>query len=734
MIKKTISILFIAVLVIVCVLGYISIKDKSSSPLYNFFNVAGNDAAVYFRVNNPAQIAVDNENSQFLNLIYENDKFIVPLVTNLIPDISDTNFVIRRNSIYILTAAFASQNKSLDFVHFIPAKKHADINKILADIAQKTSDTLNTDKDIVCYTFNNSQFYIHIFGNIVAASSSPDALKNNLNRVKNKQTLAEDALFMDGIRTAGRHVDANIFINSAQLPDIINILLAKNISEDDSDFIKNIARWFILDADITQNLCNFNGFVYTNNRNFLNLLKTQQKADFKTLKALSPETLVAYSMQISHIDSLLNEYNTFFSNESGSYSNKLAQISDSLYFDVAEFITSLYPEEITLAYNQSYGWITLIKVLNVEAAVIELNKLASQSVVSDIITAMFGKLFSLNKGNEISVINNFIVISKHKIKNLNNTGILSINSDYIIDESLAVLYANPIGISKLFDAQKKINHDFFKNIFIEIIPLNNKFYLNSNMLLASSATQNKPHETPENNVAAAVDTAESTDAKLTNVIFTQHIENNIDQQKYTLLQYGDNSIELIDNSAKSLWTINTEEKIGSDVFVVNPFNKGIAYLLFNTENKIYMIDFNGNTMRGFPVTLPAAATNSVSVFAYDRTSDLRIFIACTNKKIYLYNTDGENIEGWKIPKTKGIVQSPIQFLRMETKDYLLAFDDQKIYVFNRKGYERIDVKETVKIPVNAEFEKLYKPSRLRVKDISGKQITINLANGKITRK
>ncbi|MDR0754914.1 MAG: hypothetical protein LBF04_05955, partial [Prevotellaceae bacterium] len=195
-----------------------------------------------------------------------------------------------------------------------------------------------------------------------------------------------------------------------------------------------------------------------------------------------------------------------------------------------------------------------------------------------------------------------------------------------------------------------------------------------------------------------------------------------------------NLAELIDSNAKSLWTINTDEKIESDVFIINPFNKGIACLLFNTENRIYLIDLNGKPLRGFPVILPAAATNSVSVFAYDRTSDFRIFIACTNKKIYLYNTDGKNIQGWKIPKTEGIVQSPIQFLRMDAKDYLVAFDDKKIYIYNRKGYDRVVVKETVKIPVNVEFEKLYKPARLRFKDKSGKQTTINLINGKITRK
>jgi hypothetical protein len=724
----------VVILVIACVLGYINIKQKTGFEQYNVFNFAGDNAAVHIRVNNPMQLTNDNENSDFFNLIYGNDKFIVPLITSLIPDISDTNFVVRRNSVHILSSGFANEHKSLDFVHFIPIKKHADINSILKNIATKINDTLNLDSNILCYEIDNSRFYIHSYGNLIAVSSEINALRNNLQQVQNKQTLAEDALFTDGIRTSGRYVDANIFINSAQLPNLINTLLDKNISDADSDFIKNFARWFILDANITKNLCNFNGFIYTNNRNFLNLLNTQQKSDLKTLKILSSETLVAYSMQISNVDSLLNEYNKIFSNTANDYFDKLTQMSDSLYVDIVQFVKSLYPEEITLTYNQSQGWVTLIKVLNAEYAAGELNKLDKTNALSDIIPTMFGRIFSLNKGREISVTDDFIVISKNKINNLKNNGILSINSDYIIDESLAAFYANPIGISKLFDITKKKEKDFFKNIFIEIIPSNKRFYLNSNVLLESSSAQKQSQKTVENTATTEIAENIETQTQSANIILKQTVENNIDKQKYTLLQYSNNTIEFADNKSKLLWTINPNEKIESGIFVINPFNKGTVYLLFNTENKIYMVDFHGKSMSGFPVALPAAATNSVSVFAYDRTSDFRIFIACTNKKIYLYNTSGENVIGWKIPKTEGIVQRPIQFLRMDSKDYLIASDNNKIYIFNRKGYDRVDVKEKVQIPVNAEFEKLYKPARLRVKDKSGKQITINLINGKVTRK
>jgi hypothetical protein len=736
MIKKIISILFIAILLVVCVLGYISIKKQGTAEHYNVFGYVGNNAAIHIRINNPMQLSTsDSENSEFLNLIYGNDKFIALLVTNLIPDIADTNFVIRRNSIYVLSSAFVNEDRLLDFVHFIPVRKDADVKKILSNIATETTDTVNISNDISCYQIDKTKFYVYEFDNIIAVSSVFYALKSNIQQVRNKQTLADDALFTDGLRSAGRYVDANVFVNSSQLPQIVNALLGESISDTDSDFMKNIARWFILDADVTKNLCHLSGFIYTNSSNFLHLLKSQQKSELKILKELSPETLVAYSMQASNIDSLLNEYNNFFSNAENQYFDKLTQMSDSLYVDVVQLIKSLYPEEIALSYNPAHGWITLIKIISSQNAYNELQNLEKINHFADIVPQVFGKIFGLNKGKEISITDNFIVISKNKINNLKNSGILSINSDYIIDESLVAFYANPGGISQFFNVPKKKSKDVLKNIFIEIITADNRFYLNSNILLDSPSAQSKSQNTAKNTKTTAVETETTkTQSKSANVILKKNIENDADKQKYTIFQYADNTIELKDARAKSLWTKSIDEKIGSDIFVINPFNKGTAYLLFNTENKIYLIDFRGKIMSGFPIALPAAATNSVSIFAYDKTADYRIFIACANKKIYLYNTNGQHVNGWRIPRTEGIVQRPILFLRMDARDYLIAVDNSKIYVLNRKGYMRTNVKEKVQIPVTTEFEKLYNPARLRVKDKSERQLTINLINGKVTRK
>jgi hypothetical protein len=735
MVKKTISILFIVTLLVFCVLGYLNIKKQGDFEQSNVFNFVGNDAIAYVRANNPQQICNSNdENSAFFNLIYGNDKFITQLIPHFIPGAADTNFVVRRNSVSILSSVFANNDKSIDFVHFIPLKKDANVNNILKNIAKETTDTLNTEKDILCYEIDDSRFYLSNFGSFVAISSNFFALKNNLQQVKNKQTLADDLLFTDVSQAAGRYVDANVFINSQQLPNFVSALLGENISDDSFGFIKNLARWFILDASITNNLCHINGFAYVNDNSFLNLLNSQKKAGFKTLKVLSPETTVAYSMQIGNTDSLINKYKNFLADSTKDYSIKLTQISDSLYIDAESFITSLYPEEIALAYSASQGWITLIKVLNAENAENELKKLDKPSSLSNIVATIFGEIFNLNKGNEINIVDDFIVISKNKINELSKVGILSVNSDYIVDESLATFYANPRGLSRFFDVENRKNIKSLRNIFIEIIPSDKKFYVNSTISLEPSAKQKKSQKPSNVDIVEPEIPAKATLTFTDVVVLKQTVESETNKQKYTATQYNNNTVKITDAAGKLLWTKNLDEKIEGDVSAINPFNKGIIYFLFNTENKIYLFDINGKSMSGFPIALPASATNSVSACTYDTKSDYRIFIACANKRIYLYNTNGERVSGWRIPKTEGIVQRPMQFFRMNARDYLVTADNDKVYVFNRKGYDRTEIKEKIQIPVNAKFEELLDPARLRTTDKSGKQITINLRNGKVERK
>jgi hypothetical protein len=119
----------------------------------------------------------------------------------------------------------------------------------------------------------------------------------------------------------------------------------------------------------------------------------------------------------------------------------------------------------------------------------------------------------------------------------------------------------------------------------------------------------------------------------------------------------------------------------------------ISCLLFNTENYIHLIDRNGNYVQGYPVKLPAKATNKLCVLDYEGKNDLRLFIACSDNKIYNYSIWGIKQEGFKTHLTSSEVILPVKYCKVGLSDYLITADRKgKIYAFSRRGDGRIDFK------------------------------------------
>lgn len=158
-------------------------------------------------------------------------------------------------------------------------------------------------------------------------------------------------------------------------------------------------------------------------------------------------------------------------------------------------------------------------------------------------------------------------------------------------------------------------------------------------------------------------------------------------------QTADNKLHLQSTTGQLIWKKSLNEKIRSQIHIVDAFKKNKFQLLFNTDNYLHLIDRNGNYVQGYPVKLPSSATNQLSVVNYDGKNDLRLFIACANNTIYNYSIWGITQEGFKPFKTENKITLPIYYCHVGASDYLMTADVKgKIYAFSRKGDGRIDFK------------------------------------------
>ena len=195
-------------------------------------------------------------------------------------------------------------------------------------------------------------------------------------------------------------------------------------------------------------------------------------------------------------------------------------------------------------------------------------------------------------------------------------------------------------------------------------------------------------------------------------IWQSHIKANFDfkpifvtnhydpENKEVVIQDNEFNFYLINNVGRILWQIKLDGPILGDVQQIDYFKNGKLQYLFNTANKLYIIDREGNFVKNYPVNFRAPASNSVSVFDYDNNKDYRFFVACTDKRIYAYQTDGNLVKGWNLFKTDHEVYQPIQHFRVEGKDYIVASDAMKDYILHRTGEVRVKTDQIYPHSVN----------------------------------
>jgi len=167
------------------------------------------------------------------------------------------------------------------------------------------------------------------------------------------------------------------------------------------------------------------------------------------------------------------------------------------------------------------------------------------------------------------------------------------------------------------------------------------------------------------------------------------VENHYTSEKEIMVQDKANNLYLINNMGRILWKRPLDGPVLSEIFQIDYYENTKLQYLFNTEEKLYLLDRNGNHVARYPYTLPAKATNGLAVFDYNKNRNYRVFLALNDRKIYLFDKTGARIPGWNIPQTEGIVTQPVQFFRTSGKDYIVFSDRYRNYILDRRGNHRV---------------------------------------------
>ena len=140
-------------------------------------------------------------------------------------------------------------------------------------------------------------------------------------------------------------------------------------------------------------------------------------------------------------------------------------------------------------------------------------------------------------------------------------------------------------------------------------------------------------------------------------------------------------------------------------------------------------------MADYPVKLVTSATSPVVVLDYENNKDYRLLITLADNRIYNFDKQVKQVEGWnKFPAKVGVDQQ-IEYLVSNGKDYLFITDENgNVLCVNRKGDERLKLKRQFKKARHSDFyiNRTNSKGEFITTDVKGNLVYIT-SNGKISK-
>ncbi|WP_324720939.1 hypothetical protein [Salinimicrobium sp. HB62] len=166
----------------------------------------------------------------------------------------------------------------------------------------------------------------------------------------------------------------------------------------------------------------------------------------------------------------------------------------------------------------------------------------------------------------------------------------------------------------------------------------------------------------------------------------------------------DNTLYLISPEGKIYWKKRLDSRILGDVQTVDILRNGRYQLAFATQNKLHIIDRDGNPVNPFPLKFRDDITQPLSVFDYGGKKDYR-FVITQGNEVFMYDRKGRSVKGFTFSKTSSKITHPPKHIRIGSKDYIVIPEESgKLNILSRTGKTRVAVKENLDLTQNKWYE------------------------------
>lgn len=170
------------------------------------------------------------------------------------------------------------------------------------------------------------------------------------------------------------------------------------------------------------------------------------------------------------------------------------------------------------------------------------------------------------------------------------------------------------------------------------------------------------------------------------------------------IQDEQNVLYLFSNKGVLFWKKQLPGKILGPIVQVDLYKNKRLQMAFRTAERFMILDRNGKVVRPFDIKIPSGSSpQPLSVFDYDNSRDYR-FVVNYGKTIRMYDRSGKIVKGFGLKSLPSPLQLPAQHLRFQRKDYLLfPLQNNTLKIVNRRGQDRVKVKEPIAFSANSFF-------------------------------
>jgi hypothetical protein len=214
---------------------------------------------------------------------------------------------------------------------------------------------------------------------------------------------------------------------------------------------------------------------------------------------------------------------------------------------------------------------------------------------------------------------------------------------------------------------------------IQFSHLNESFYTNITWTYADEAVvqDNQSPEKPDRLVVS-----------LPSSIITHPIivKSHVSKKDEILVQDSLYNLYHLSSDGKVLWQASLDGPIIGGIFQVDLFKNGKLQFFFATPKKLHVIDRLGNYVAPFPAEVKIKDLEFIAVVDYDNSKKYRFLLSDKSGKLWMYDKDMQNLEGWKPRNIENGLFTTARHHRIRGKDYILAIRrDGWAHLMNRRG-------------------------------------------------